>query len=56
MFFEDGPLHVGLDVVLISFDAISEVNMDFTLTIRLNQHWQVMTKHFVEVYIHHTNI
>ncbi|CAG0889884.1 unnamed protein product [Cyprideis torosa] len=36
----DGPLRVGLDLVLVSFDAISEVNMDFTITMKLNQYWQ----------------
>ncbi|XP_052867820.1 gamma-aminobutyric acid receptor subunit beta-like isoform X2 [Anopheles cruzii] len=34
------PLHVGMDLTIASFDAISEVNMDYTITMYLNQYWK----------------
>ncbi|KAI3385869.1 hypothetical protein SNEBB_001123, partial [Seison nebaliae] len=34
------PLEVGLEIVLGSFEAIFEVNMDYTITLSLNQYWQ----------------
>ncbi|KAL9880757.1 gamma-aminobutyric acid receptor subunit beta-like isoform X2 [Glossina fuscipes] len=34
------PLHVGMDLTIASFDAISEVNMDYTITMYLNQYWR----------------
>ncbi|CAG0919643.1 unnamed protein product [Notodromas monacha] len=38
--FGRGPLYVGMDIVIASFDSISEVNMDFTITMNLNQYWK----------------
>ncbi|CAL1261793.1 unnamed protein product [Larinioides sclopetarius] len=38
--FGGKPLFVGMDLHIASFDAISEVNMDYTLTLYLNQYWQ----------------
>ncbi|GIY27347.1 gamma-aminobutyric acid receptor subunit beta-like [Caerostris darwini] len=32
-------LLIGMDMVIASFDSISEVNMDYTLTLYLNQFW-----------------
>ncbi|CAF0984934.1 unnamed protein product [Brachionus calyciflorus] len=32
-------LNVSMEVMIASFDAISEVNMDYTITIYLNQFW-----------------
>ncbi|KPJ20386.1 Gamma-aminobutyric acid receptor subunit beta-like [Papilio machaon] len=34
------PLYVGMDLTIASFDAISEVNMDYTITLYLNQYWK----------------
>lgn len=34
------PLVVGMDLTIASFDAISEVNMDYTITMYLNQYWR----------------
>ncbi|XP_066245543.1 gamma-aminobutyric acid receptor subunit beta-like isoform X1 [Euwallacea similis] len=33
-------LLVGMDLTIASFDAISEVNMDYTITLYLNQYWK----------------
>lgn len=38
--FGGDPLYVGMDITIASFDAISEVNMDYTLTLCLNQYWR----------------
>ncbi|XP_065364576.1 gamma-aminobutyric acid receptor subunit beta-like [Calliphora vicina] len=38
--FGADPLHVGMDLTIASFDAISEVNMDYTITMYLNQYWR----------------
>ncbi|XP_035215405.1 gamma-aminobutyric acid receptor subunit beta-like isoform X2 [Stegodyphus dumicola] len=38
--FGGNPLFIGMDLQIASFDAISEVNMDYTLTLYLNQYWQ----------------
>ncbi|EFX89331.1 hypothetical protein DAPPUDRAFT_310319 [Daphnia pulex] len=38
--FGGDPLYVGMDITVASFDAISEVNMDYTLTLCLNQYWR----------------
>ncbi|XP_065075385.1 gamma-aminobutyric acid receptor subunit beta-like [Ochlerotatus camptorhynchus] len=38
--FGGDPLHVGMDLTIASFDAISEVNMDYTITMYLNQYWK----------------
>ncbi|XP_033239058.1 gamma-aminobutyric acid receptor subunit beta-like isoform X2 [Drosophila pseudoobscura] len=38
--FGGDPLHVGMDLTIASFDAISEVNMDYTITMYLNQYWR----------------
>nr|WMV64441.1 GABA-gated anion channel LCCH3 subunit [Pardosa pseudoannulata] len=37
--FGGPPLYVGMDLHIASFDAISEVNMDYTITLYLNQYW-----------------
>lgn len=37
--FGGKALHVGMDMTIASFDSISEVNMDYTLTLYLNQYW-----------------
>ncbi|KAK0165435.1 hypothetical protein PV328_003945 [Microctonus aethiopoides] len=37
--FGGDPLLVGMDLTIASFDAISEVNMDYTITLYLNQYW-----------------
>ncbi|KAF5269789.1 hypothetical protein FQA39_LY08570 [Lamprigera yunnana] len=37
---ERDPLRVGMDLTIASFDAISEVNMDYTITMYLNQYWK----------------
>lgn len=34
------PLNVEMDLTIASFDAISEVNMDYTITMYLNQYWK----------------
>ncbi|ESP02384.1 hypothetical protein LOTGIDRAFT_138579 [Lottia gigantea] len=38
--FGDEPLNIGIEVILASFDSISEVNMDYTITMYLNQYWR----------------
>lgn len=38
--FGGDPLYIGMDITIASFDAISEVNMDYTLTLCLNQYWR----------------
>lgn len=38
--FGGDPLLVGMDLTIASFDAISEVNMDYTITMYLNQYWK----------------
>ncbi|XP_022905764.2 gamma-aminobutyric acid receptor subunit beta-like isoform X3 [Onthophagus taurus] len=38
--FGGEPLFVGMDLTIASFDAISEVNMDYTITLYLNQYWR----------------
>ncbi|XP_065157974.1 gamma-aminobutyric acid receptor subunit beta-like isoform X1 [Atheta coriaria] len=38
--FGGEPLYVGMDLTIASFDAISEVNMDYTITMYLNQYWK----------------
>ncbi|XP_045459391.1 gamma-aminobutyric acid receptor subunit beta-like [Melitaea cinxia] len=38
--FGGNPLYVGMDLTIASFDAISEVNMDYTITLYLNQYWK----------------
>ncbi|XP_077292867.1 ligand-gated chloride channel homolog 3 [Arctopsyche grandis] len=38
--FGGEPLFVGMDLTIASFDAISEVNMDYTITMYLNQYWK----------------
>ncbi|KAK3593560.1 hypothetical protein CHS0354_018647 [Potamilus streckersoni] len=30
---------IGIEIILASFDSISEVNMDYTITMYLNQYW-----------------
>lgn len=37
--FAGKPLHIGMDLLIASFDSISEVNMDYTITLYLNQYW-----------------
>ncbi|XP_076467634.1 gamma-aminobutyric acid receptor subunit beta-like [Babylonia areolata] len=38
--FGHDPLEIGIEVILASFDSISEVNMDYTITMYLNQYWR----------------
>ncbi|XP_044728795.1 gamma-aminobutyric acid receptor subunit beta-like [Chrysoperla carnea] len=38
--FGGDPLFVGMDLTIASFDSISEVNMDYTITMYLNQYWK----------------
>ncbi|XP_076316053.1 gamma-aminobutyric acid receptor subunit beta-like isoform X2 [Tachypleus tridentatus] len=38
--FGGPPLYIGMDLTIASFDTISEVNMDYTITLYLNQYWQ----------------
>ncbi|OXU29120.1 hypothetical protein TSAR_013873 [Trichomalopsis sarcophagae] len=38
--FGGDPLFVEMDLTIASFDAISEVNMDYTITMYLNQYWK----------------
>ncbi|KAK7871802.1 hypothetical protein R5R35_014057 [Gryllus longicercus] len=38
--FGGNPLDVGMDLTIASFDSISEVNMDYTITMYLNQYWK----------------
>ncbi|CAH0394640.1 unnamed protein product [Bemisia tabaci] len=38
--FGGDPLYVGMDLTIASFDSISEVNMDYTITMYLNQYWK----------------
>ncbi|XP_003747411.1 gamma-aminobutyric acid receptor subunit beta-like [Galendromus occidentalis] len=37
--FGGKPLYIGMDLLIASFDSISEVNMDYTITLYLNQYW-----------------
>ncbi|XP_042876677.1 gamma-aminobutyric acid receptor subunit beta-like [Penaeus japonicus] len=32
--------YIGMDITIASFDSISEVNMDYTITMYLNQYWK----------------
>ncbi|XP_059150891.1 gamma-aminobutyric acid receptor subunit beta [Physella acuta] len=38
--FGGDPLEIGIEVILASFDSISEVDMDYTITMYLNQYWR----------------
>lgn len=38
--FGGDALEIGFDIIIASFDAVSEVNMDYTLTLYLNQYWR----------------
>lgn len=38
--FGGPPLYIGMDLSIASFDSISEVNMDYTLTLYLHQYWR----------------
>ncbi|CAF2487384.1 unnamed protein product [Rotaria sp. Silwood2] len=38
--FGSEPLLLDIEIRLASFDSISEVNMDYTLTLYLNQYWR----------------
>ncbi|EEB18263.1 Gaba-gated chloride channel, putative [Pediculus humanus corporis] len=38
--FGGDPLYVGMDMTIASFDSISEVNMDYTITMYLDQYWK----------------
>ncbi len=38
--FGGRPLDVFMELIIASFDSISEVNMDFTITVFLNQYWR----------------
>ncbi|KAH7646663.1 gamma-aminobutyric acid receptor subunit beta-like [Dermatophagoides farinae] len=38
--FGGDPLYIGMDLTIASFDSISEVNMDYTLTLYLHQYWR----------------
>jgi len=38
--FGSEPLQLDIELRLASFDSISEVNMDYTLTLYLNQYWR----------------
>jgi gamma-aminobutyric acid receptor subunit beta len=38
--FGGEPLYIEMELSLASFDSISEVNMDYTITIYLNQYWK----------------
>ncbi|CAF5169954.1 unnamed protein product, partial [Rotaria magnacalcarata] len=38
--FGNEPLLLDIEIRLASFDSISEVNMDYTLTLYLNQYWR----------------
>lgn len=38
--FGGKPLFIGMDINIASFDSISEVNMDYTITLYLNQYWR----------------
>ncbi|XP_076822491.1 gamma-aminobutyric acid receptor subunit beta-1-like [Clavelina lepadiformis] len=35
-----GPLHVGISIQVASIDSVSEVNMDYTLTLYFQQKWK----------------
>ncbi|XP_041359334.1 gamma-aminobutyric acid receptor subunit beta-like [Gigantopelta aegis] len=37
--FGESALKIGIEVIVASFDSISEVNMDYTITMYLNQYW-----------------
>ncbi|CAG5121898.1 unnamed protein product [Candidula unifasciata] len=45
--FGGDPLKIGIEVILASFDSISEVNMDYTITMYLNQYWRDERLQFV---------
>lgn len=38
--FGGEPCYIGMDITIASFDSISEVNMDYTITMYLNQYWK----------------
>lgn len=38
--FGAAPLNVDMEVRIASFDSVSEVNMDYTITMYLNQYWR----------------
>ncbi|XP_064637793.1 gamma-aminobutyric acid receptor subunit beta-like isoform X2 [Lineus longissimus] len=38
--FGGDPLEIEMEIVIASFDSISEVNMDYTITLYLNQYWR----------------
>ncbi|CAL8119988.1 unnamed protein product [Orchesella dallaii] len=38
--FGGDPLYIGMELTIASFDSISEVNMDYTITMYLNQYWK----------------
>ncbi|KAJ8298190.1 hypothetical protein KUTeg_024721 [Tegillarca granosa] len=38
--FGGSALDIGIELIIASFDSISEVNMDYTITIYLNQYWK----------------
>ena len=40
IFVSGDPLYVGFDLTIASFDSISEVSMDYTITMYLNQYWK----------------
>ncbi|CAH1777617.1 unnamed protein product, partial [Owenia fusiformis] len=39
-YFGGEALHIDIDLTVASFDSISEVNMDYTITMYLNQYWR----------------
>ena len=34
------PLYIGIELIISSVEEFSEVNMDYTITITLNQYWK----------------
>lgn len=40
MINQGDPLYIGIETTLDSFLQVSEVNMDYTITIYLNQYWK----------------
>ncbi|KHJ77921.1 hypothetical protein OESDEN_22459 [Oesophagostomum dentatum] len=38
-FLTGEALDLTMDIIIASFDAISEVNMDYTITMYLHQYW-----------------
>ncbi|GAB6027319.1 chloride channel [Chamberlinius hualienensis] len=38
--FAQHPLSLGMQLTIVSLDSISEVNMDYTLTLHLHQYWK----------------